>query len=408
MRRFWSPAEIMLLHPNLQVKYSKTTKVLMEAWRSATKVLRFGGPVLFIPAVLDMEQLFTLLSKKLDIVTAACSAQESSPHQGTPRILGLEQLFTLLSKYTEWGALCHPQARSWFRKMGVNCLMQLKSATGNWTPLQQLAALKNLLPTRELLEYLDSFQLFLIRVNTDVPKLEDSPSWYWDATSSKITGWNHTTSTWRLILSSPIPDDSKLHDRWGNIATEITWTRRWKLTWTPGLPTSSNVWLWRLLRRGFFTGKKAQTFRVASGFCPRCPMIIESLEHIYWDCPSIRTRRLKIQELLEEPHSNITPAATLLQTVDGALMMKHCNIAPLLLVITECQATWADRTARIFRNSRSIQPAVSILSSVNETINFMFKDHGERQIPDRLKAAKSSVQEWMKRWQPPNITSTSP
>ncbi|KAL3686519.1 hypothetical protein R1sor_009093 [Riccia sorocarpa] len=153
MRRFWSLADIMLLHPNLQFKYSKTTKILMEAWRSATKVLRFGGPVLFIPAVLDMEQLFTLLSK-----------------------------------YTEWGALCHPQARSWFRKMGVNCLMQLKSAAGNWTSLQQLAALKNLLPTRELLEYLDSFQLFLIRVNTDVPKLEDSPSWYWDATSSKITG----------------------------------------------------------------------------------------------------------------------------------------------------------------------------------------------------------------------------
>ncbi|KAL3695993.1 hypothetical protein R1sor_010069 [Riccia sorocarpa] len=116
-RRYWSACEAMLLHPNMKIRYSRTTATLMDCWKTAVKALRFCGPVFFIPPSLD-----------------------------------IDQLFCLLHRYTDRGDLCFPAAKRWLRKMGVSCLMQLKAGDGNWTSLRNLAIHKGLQATQETMD----------------------------------------------------------------------------------------------------------------------------------------------------------------------------------------------------------------------------------------------------------------
>ncbi|KAL3675280.1 hypothetical protein R1sor_025228 [Riccia sorocarpa] len=63
LREYWTVAEALLLHLKLQIRHSRTTSPLLKGWKVASKSLRFGGPIFFIPASLDMDQLFILLER---------------------------------------------------------------------------------------------------------------------------------------------------------------------------------------------------------------------------------------------------------------------------------------------------------------------------------------------------------
>ncbi|KAL3678616.1 hypothetical protein R1sor_021572 [Riccia sorocarpa] len=340
-RRQWSAAEAMLLNPLMHIRYSKTTAMLMECWRAANKALRFEGPVLVILATLT-----------------------------------IDQLFELLRRYTSRSDLCYPQAKAWFRKIGVNCLMQLKTGDGNWSSLHQLAAFRRTEVSDEMNCYLNRFQTFLSHVNTDVSKLEDSPSWCWETGGSLLRGWSHSSITWRSILSSSETPDISWQERWDDSETRINWESRWKLLWSSKVATSAKVWLWRVMRRGFFTGKKALTIGVSEGHCPRCSNVVESFEHVFWSCPKVWRRWNILIRASENTRARLTRPHSLLGLIDCVLTVKDSSLAPLILLAEITQATWADRAGKIFRRDNSFRPLLPILVSCEATLTFYSSQKG--------------------------------
>ncbi|KAL3675236.1 hypothetical protein R1sor_025184 [Riccia sorocarpa] len=332
-RRFWSAGNAMLLHPNMRIRYSKTTATLMDCWRIAVKALRFSGPVYFIPATLDFDQLFCLLQR-----------------------------------YTDREDICFPKAKPWLKKMGATCLMHLKNGDGSWISLTWLANYKRVNLPHEIRLYMTRLQAFLGRVNTDVSKLEDSPSWHWQTPQGLKPGWSHSTRFWRETLSTPVKVDNHWQQKWSMTDAPDNWNRRWKLIWSPGVPTATTVWFWRLIHRGFFIGSKAKKFGVAEGNCPRFPGTVETLEHLLWLCPGIRTRWHSLQAASTNLQVSMAAANSLLQLIDISLAAKSNNLAPIVVLIELCKVIWTERNEAVFRGVNSIKPLIAILPSCNSLL----------------------------------------
>ncbi|KAL3681617.1 hypothetical protein R1sor_024573 [Riccia sorocarpa] len=97
------------------------------------------------------------------------------------------------------------------------------------------------------------------------------------------------------------------------------------------------TWIWRLLRRGFFTESRAEKMRLSDGGCSRCQGQRETFEHLFWGCSKVsrRWRALETAAIrvgLLSHHSD-----TLLELVDNAISSQDLHPGWFAVVTTGTQ-----------------------------------------------------------------------
>ncbi|KAL3676160.1 hypothetical protein R1sor_026108 [Riccia sorocarpa] len=178
---------------------------------------------------------------------------------------------------------------------------------------------------------------------TDLP-LQECSGWRWITSEGTRPrkGWNHETKWWKSLLGTETNSTDKLSRRWEAGLREHEWNKVWNLTWRKPSTVREGFWWWRTLWQGFWTGDKALKATVSNGDCPRCCRHLETVEHLFWTCPSSRTRR---NQLLSCFGISTDHESTWLRVKLHAIDQKMNNAA-LWAVLAELYRTiWRERDA---------------------------------------------------------------
>ncbi|KAL2641639.1 hypothetical protein R1flu_009226 [Riccia fluitans] len=113
-----------------------------------------------------------------------------------------------------------------------------------------------------------------------------------------------------------------LSAKWPPGTYTLTWSSRWRKLWDRGGLPRVKIWLWKLLQRAFFTGKRATTMQVSYDPCCRCKAATESVSHLFYECSTSRTRWNQLRELAIESRASFHVAYSLLELIDKAIRTK--------------------------------------------------------------------------------------
>lgn len=145
-------------------------------------------------------------------------------------------------------------------------------------------------------------------------RLQGIPEWLRELTSEfieaitkpKSLAWNAPIDPDLWIWSNDIPMDGGfllpnakiyalmlqisaeweyLNTKWRKMDVEDTWKHRWKGLWGSNLTRRSKTFLWKICKNGPFTQERALKLRKGDGCCKTCPGIVETPEHIFYECP---------------------------------------------------------------------------------------------------------------------------
>ncbi|KAL3699252.1 hypothetical protein R1sor_017274 [Riccia sorocarpa] len=331
----WTVEEGLLLLPSIPTAGSTTTKHLIKGWEKVRGSLKLDTRQLSLPGTLSMNQLSILLNK----YDGGCEFNE--------RIV-LPVL----------------------KRLGI---VSLEDIRGTWKFLLAEVLSYRLPVTLEQAVELNRFQIWLGKVSIGLHNLQGSPSWRWIGTEGAWKGWTQTTKFWnKLLLKPKEPDD--MSERWPANTGFLNWKDRWKLLWGKGDTTRCKLWVWRTIRKGFFTGSRAQKMQVSQDLCKRCNLAQESISHMFWSCPVVRQLWDELRRHTWEAGLPFRIHQTLLGSIDEALQSKKESGTLLSIIVALVQAVWKDRNVALFQNKRKRTPLILILHAAREELEGSFRD----------------------------------
>lgn len=121
-------------------------------------------------------------------------------------------------------------------------------------------------------------------------KLQHSMGWQWRIGHQKYEGWELQTYQWKEVLAKPWVDFCELNRRWRTNLIATKWVRIWKKVWGSFTFYRDRVLIWRVLNLGFFHNRRAKIWGMSTGLSLHCHTHIETLEHMIFECRTIRRR----------------------------------------------------------------------------------------------------------------------
>ncbi|KAL2622011.1 hypothetical protein R1flu_002216 [Riccia fluitans] len=186
-------------------------------------------------------------------------------------------------------------------------------------------------------------------------RLQDSASWRWKGTTEKWEGWIQPSQTWHKLISAEETTDD-LASKWPVGECEHTLKERWKKLWGKGGAPRSKLWIWKILRRAFFTGEGARKMQVSTNPCCRCKSTEETVPHLFFDCRDSLKRWKLLQDKAHETHTSFQVGCGLLETVDEAIKTKSKGGILFYIVHNVTKAIWKDRNHTFFHNQQHATP----------------------------------------------------
>ncbi|KAL3691098.1 hypothetical protein R1sor_004749 [Riccia sorocarpa] len=74
--------------------------------------------------------------------------------------------------------------------------------------------------------------------------------WFWKPRTKRFTGWIHTSSVWKMLVSPEEMDDGGLNLKWNQTDTPQQWKKRWRRLWRSQIQSKDKMWIWKLIRQG--------------------------------------------------------------------------------------------------------------------------------------------------------------
>ncbi|KAL2628913.1 hypothetical protein R1flu_013599 [Riccia fluitans] len=336
--KHWAAEEGLLLLPSISTPQSETANNIIKSWLYFRKYL-----------ILDMQAL------------------------ELPGNLTLRQLKMLTDRYCHRRPFTNRVTYPLLKKIGVTVLANLTSSSGAWISMTAALRARGIQLSQTQLEAIQVLQDWLASVKIGPQKLQCSPSWRWKRTDVEWKGWNRPSNFWhRLAEADELPDD--MTGKWPEYTLALTWKARWRKLWETGGSPRVKIWIWRILRRGFFTGERAERMRVAFDPCSRCKTASESVSHLFYDCKYPRDHWRQLQELATKTNISFQVPDSLLAIIDEALRTKKkgCPLVYILYSIT--RTLWTDRNLALFQRKHQNTPLRVSLEHARVEVEGSFND----------------------------------
>ncbi|KAL2631781.1 hypothetical protein R1flu_016467 [Riccia fluitans] len=334
--KFWTAEECLLLLPSLSISCSETTNNMVQSWFRCRRCIRLQDHALALPGSFTLRQLRELLRR-------------------------YSQVFPFNDK------LVFPL----LKRLGIRVLANLLDGSGNWMRILTEMGSKGLHLNSLQQEAIVTFQTWLSSVRIGPQKIEDSPSWTLKGLDRKWTGWHLPSKIWhKLLTKDETPDD--LTGKWPLGVYRLTWNERWKKLWEAGGLLCTKTWLWKLLRRAFFTGERALRLQVSQDLCCRCKQVVETVSHLFFDCSHLITRWHQLQESARRAESSFRATHNLLDSIDEALITKQKGSSFIFILSSITTTIWKERNELLFRNRTRETPLKVLLEQARREIEGSF------------------------------------
>ncbi|KAL3681018.1 hypothetical protein R1sor_023974 [Riccia sorocarpa] len=222
------------------------------------------------------------------------------------------------------------------------------------------------------------FQQWLTCLKLGNIRLEESSSWKWQADSGQWKGWQRNTKHWRkLMQQNNLADD--LSDKWPEENQRLPWQDKWKLLWSPGGTNRVKLWIWRILRRAFFTGERANKMQVSNDLCPSCNIEPESVNHLFWSCREAKAMWDRLRHLTVQCNTTFSIKNSLISTVDEALELKREGSTLVYILAAITQLRWKDRNNLRFKGKRTRTPVLAALKLARHEVEASFGGQSKEQ-----------------------------
>ncbi|KAL3701396.1 hypothetical protein R1sor_019418 [Riccia sorocarpa] len=263
------------------------------------------------------------------------------------------------------GGCVHERGESWLIRLRVQGIFPEEHIQGRILELENWARLKG----------------------TPQLKLVETGGWKWRDGTTGFT-WNCGVRGWMTQICKRQNFDAELDRRWKTRSEQGEWGHRWNRLWNGRFTYRKQIWLWRLLQRGYFTGSRAAEMGVSTGFCDRCILQMEDIEHVFWHCRVVRQRREGLREL------NIIPqqSSTLLYWIDDTLQKAKCNTAYINLLTNYLEAVWRERNQRIFHGQVSRTPISGLLKRMYQDMEAFPNRRSNEETLQQMRTAKMTVE----------------
>ncbi|KAL3697774.1 hypothetical protein R1sor_011850 [Riccia sorocarpa] len=222
------------------------------------------------------------------------------------------------------------------KKLRIGTLLDLVKPGGDWININLALETRGENVTEAQRVEIEGFQEWLNRVKLERIQLQNSTSWRWKDKPGIWKGWTLSSATWTSLLRQKNPPED-LTSRWPQDTTILSWKDRWRLLWNKDDTLRCKVWIWRLLRKGFFTGARAVKMKVSTENCKRCQIDLESITHLFWDCREPKKLWQTLKRPAFETSASFRIKDSLLQTIDEALRTRQKGGTLTTLVAMMCQ-----------------------------------------------------------------------
>ncbi|KAL2649475.1 hypothetical protein R1flu_017603 [Riccia fluitans] len=205
-----------------------------------------------------------------------------------------------------------------------------------------------------------------------IQRLELSPSWRWKL-ETRWKGWKRPSTFWHKVEDSEETAED-LSTKWPLGSYILTWSARWRKLWDRGGVPRVKLWLWKLLRRAFFTSERAMTMQVSNDLCCRCKSAIETVSHLFFDCNTSRSRWNQLCELANRTGANFQVAGSLLELLDEAIQTKRRGSSLVFILYSVTCAIWKDRNHMFFHKKLQSTPLQRSLELARAEIEGSFNN----------------------------------
>ncbi|KAL2611824.1 hypothetical protein R1flu_023516 [Riccia fluitans] len=118
-------------------------------------------------------------------------------------------------------------------------------------------------------------------------KLEESPNWRWKGSEDRWNGWTQPSSfSHNLFTEEETPDD--LSSKWPEGSYTLTWKSHWQKLWEKRVLPRTKLWVWKILRRAFFTSERPAKMKITNEPYCRCKETEETIPHLFYDCRNLK------------------------------------------------------------------------------------------------------------------------
>ncbi|KAL3694288.1 hypothetical protein R1sor_007939 [Riccia sorocarpa] len=258
------------------------------------------------------------------------------------------------------------------KKLNVSTLQHAQSLTGEWKDIKAELVDKGLTLSHCQVIEVGKFQSWLTVVKLAPIQLQAISSWRWQSSPEAWKGWEKPSKFWYHLLQ-PEQQPEDLTGRWPPAPSIFTWAERWRLLWQKGSSNRTILWVWRVLRKGFFKGSLAVAMRVSNDLCCRCRLESETIVHLFWGCKEVRGMWTHLRRNAFEADSTFRIKESLLATIDEALATVQKGGVLTTILASAFQAIWSDRNKRYFRNQRGKTPLEVILKQSRSEVEASFR-----------------------------------
>ncbi|KAL3699709.1 hypothetical protein R1sor_017731 [Riccia sorocarpa] len=137
-----------------------------------------------------------------------------------------------------------------------------------------------------------------------------------------------------------------------------------------------------------------QLRQVADGICQRCLGEIESIAHMFKECPEVITTWRRWEEVRQEAEGRQRASATLLTDLIESIEEHNENPARLHTIVALTINIWADRNQLVFRNRRTRTPLHLSFQEAQKSIEADMHEGGNDDNWNRGMAGLQKLREW--------------
>jgi hypothetical protein len=118
------------------------------------------------------------------------------------------------------------------------------------------------------------------------------------------------------------------------------------------------------MRNGFFTNTRGSLWGVCQESCPICGLAPETTAHLFFECPEVKRRWVKILRIIRNSEMAFGRVANAFELVAAAVRKHVVNPVMLILVAETVWSTWVERNVRVFQGQSSRMPIQVIFKNV--------------------------------------------
>ncbi|KAL3697958.1 hypothetical protein R1sor_012034 [Riccia sorocarpa] len=338
--RWWTVEEGLLLLPSVPSPKNTTVRHMINAWKKFRKFL-----------FLQEEEW------------------------NFPSSLTLSQFCTLIRLYSRSSSINDRVLLPIMKKLGFSVLVHLQDCSGAWKNFRRELRHREIRLTEVQEREITNLHVLLRKTRTEVSMLQHSDSWRWESSEQSWKGWNRSTQFWAKLL--PRKEEAEdLTPKWNMQEAQITWKQRWKAVWGSSGSYQSKIWIWRVLKNGFFTSERAERIGVSDEPCHRCDEESETTDHLFWGCRKVVPGWLQLRIRATESNVNFRIPATLIGTIDEAVTGRRKGHALLHIVSSYLQKIWRDRNQKVHENKDEQTPLAEILKMARYEVEGLLQGSG--------------------------------